>query len=1172
MSAHAEPVKGEASFSAAQGFARLVLTLEQDIESEVVTAGSVLVIRFKQPIDVPVDKLSEAVPDYVGSARRDPDGTAIRLALNRKVTVNSMTAGERLFIDLLPEGWKGPPPGLPQELVRELAERARVAERMLREQKTMAEVKKRPAVRVRASVQPTFVRFVFELPEGVNVSSALEEKKLSLVFAPTLTFDLSEAKLVAPSGVASIEQKTGNEFATVTFGTIGEVDVHSFRDDRNYVVDIGFDPPGKASTLSTPMLETKPAAPSTLKTHEAPQASPVPEKLGAVPPNPSESAVHDKAQLAVANSEASAPAPQPEAVRPEPKVLPATMTEARQEHPAPASERPAPESIPAPPNANAAVAPSVNAATHDDGLTVIAKYNSDGLRLTFPFKEAKSVALFRRSDYFWLVVDDLQPIVTDAIRREGSSIVSDISTQKLDKGQAIRLRLNRPQLASLATDGTALIVTLADTMQTPSLSLSALRNMSDPARAQVAVALPNPATIHKLSDSEAGDVLQVITAPLPARGLIRRQDFVEFSLLESIHGVVVQSNADDLTVNTSADAVVLSRPGGLTLSSADMASRRSSSGPRPMFDVTQWRENHDSVFNNRLDELINAVSQASGDKKIAASIDLSRFYLAQGFYPEAKGAVDVVLADTKPGSEDPAALIIHGVASILSGQPEIGLKDFNAPVLGRGYDLQAWKGLAYASQEKWPEAREIFKNAELSIAALPTGLQRVILAAAMRASLKVRDYGGAAARINDLDVVGITPELQPSIAVMRAQLAEALGRETDALSEYRDVALSSDAKSAAEARLYEIALRRKRGEISPEDALQGLETLAVTWRGDAIELETLHQLARIYEASGKYGMALAAARLATLMAPNADVSRQMQDETSELFSQLFLDNKGDGMQPIEALGLFYEYRELTPIGRRGDEMIRKLAERLVNIDLLDQAAELLQYQVDHRLEGAARAQVATRLATIYLMNRKPDRALDTLHTTRVSDLAGELRQQRMLLEARAQSDIGRHDLALDIIANLDGREVQRLRSDIHWAARRWRESAEQIELYYGDRWKDFTPLNAVEKSDIVRAAVGYALAEDAIGLGRFREKYEPKMTDPSDRAAFDLASKPIATTSVDFARIAKMAAGVDTLDGFLRDMKSRFPEKSAKMVAPADPDNTGALRAPVRERRASVLH
>jgi hypothetical protein len=212
---------------------------------------------------------------------------------------------------------------------------------------------------------------------------------------------------------------------------------------------------------------------------------------------------------------------------------------------------------------------------------------------------------------------------------------------------------------------------------------------------------------------------------------------------------------------------------------------------------------------------------------------------------------------------------------------------------------------------------------------------------------------------------------------------------------------------------------------------------------------------------------------------------------------------------------------------------------------------------------------------VYLTNRKPDRAISALRTTRIADLSGELRQQRLLLEARAQSDVGRHDLALDIISNIGGREATRLRSDIYWAARRWREASEQIELYHGERWRDFKPLNAVEKGDVIRAVVGYALAEDVIGLARFREKYAPLMSGDDDRAAFETASKPAGASSAEFGTIAKMAASVDTLDGFLREMKARFPDGSARAPLPpeapkADPSPTGSLPAIVGLKRVSA--
>ena len=255
-------VKGEATFSSSGGYARLVLKLAEDVESDVITAGSIIVIRFKRPVDIPVDKLSDAVPDYVGSARRDPDGSAIRLSLARRATINTMTAGERIFVDFLPDSWTGPPPTLPADVIRELAARARAAERALRAQLAVAATKKKPPVRVRASVQPTFVRFVFEMPNGVNVSSVLNDQKLTLQFNNVLAFDLADAKVAAPPNIASITQRTDGDSSAVDIVLIGEVDVHSFREEKNYVIDVAFQQADKpaAEQAQAPAAAHAPAA------------------------------------------------------------------------------------------------------------------------------------------------------------------------------------------------------------------------------------------------------------------------------------------------------------------------------------------------------------------------------------------------------------------------------------------------------------------------------------------------------------------------------------------------------------------------------------------------------------------------------------------------------------------------------------------------------------------------------------------------------------------------------------------------------------------------------------------------------------------------------------------------------------------------------------------------
>ena len=118
-----------------------------------------------------------------------------------------------------------------------------------------------------------------------------------------------------------------------------------------------------------------------------------------------------------------------------------------------------------------------------------------------------------------------------------------------------------------------------------------------------------------------------------------------------------------------------------------------------------------------------------------------------------------------------------------------------------------WKALAFARQEKWADAREKFKNVEFAIAALPIELQRIVTTDAMRASLEVKDYAGAAKRRSDLEVIGIPAEMKPAIAVLRGRLAEALGHDKDALDEYRLAIESTDRPAAAEAKLLEIVLR-----------------------------------------------------------------------------------------------------------------------------------------------------------------------------------------------------------------------------------------------------------------------------------------------------------------------------------------------------------------------------
>ena len=276
-----------------------------------------------------------------------------------------------------------------------------------------------------------------------------------------------------------------------------------------------------------------------------------------------------------------------------------------------------------------------------------------------------------------------------------------------------------------------------------------------------------------------------------------------------------------------------------------------------------------------------------------------------------------------------------------------------------------------------------------------------------------------------------------------------------------------------------VTLALAEGAMQPDEGIARLETLAVAWRGDEIEAGALGQLGTLYAGAGRWRDAFTAARRASRIFPDHDLTRALHEDTGRLFEDLFLSGKGESLARVDALALYFDFKEFTPIGRRGDEIVRRLSDRLVELDLLDQAGDLLWHQVEHRLSGAARATVAARLATVRLMDGKPQAALQTIQATRLPELPAAIKRARILLEARALSDLSRTDLALDVIAGESGPEIDRLRADILWTGRRWRDAGEEHERLVGTRWQDSEALGDRERRDVLRAAIAYSLADEA---------------------------------------------------------------------------------------------
>src|SRR5262245_694833 len=338
-----DQIKGEVKAIADGGFVRLLFHFDQAVESNVRVSGAIIVINFKKPVAVAVEKLSSGASGLISVARRDPDGGAIRIALAQKVKVNTIAAAERLYVDLLPDNWNGPTPGLPQEVIDELVRRAREAESQLHQQKIADKQKKPPTVRVKVAAQPTFVRYTFTMPGTVNVVPERADGRFTLNFDQQVNWDLADAKASLPPTVKSIESEVDFDTVLVVFTLNGTPPVRTFREERSVIVDIGVD--GAAKPKPTEGSAKQPSVAEVSPTIAPPQTAPAKD---AAP-------IESKSPAPVAASPA------------EVEARPAQVPQTAKEQPKPAETSPLREAqAPAPPaEANAPPPPAASAHSAD---------------------------------------------------------------------------------------------------------------------------------------------------------------------------------------------------------------------------------------------------------------------------------------------------------------------------------------------------------------------------------------------------------------------------------------------------------------------------------------------------------------------------------------------------------------------------------------------------------------------------------------------------------------------------------------------------------------------------------------------------------------------------------------------------------------------------------------
>ena len=784
------------------------------------------------------------------------------------------------------------------------------------------------------------------------------------------------------------------------------------------------------------------------------------------------------------------------------------------------------------------------AASVQTGLTPTVTSIGPTVRISFPFDQDTAAAVFRRGDVIWMLFETAATINRPATSDALATIASNFEVIPAGDIQVVRLDLATEGLATLGSEGRSWVLSIGDVLLNATEPVAFNRVRDEEGRFRMTADLRRPSRVHQFRDPIVGDVLQVVTAFPPSRGLVRNQRFVDFAALRSIHGLVLKPFNDDIDVSIEGEGALIEAANGLTLSPLDHARRLESNGAAEFrgsfIELSAAREDNPVKFVERREQLIARAAETEGRLRDVARLDLAQFFIANQYAPEAIGVLNVLDAELRTQDLRKRIKLTHGIADVLAFRPNDALATLNDEAYAGEVDAVMWRSIAKVQAADFTGARLDALAAEGVIASYPTWVQTRFLLSGIQAALEARDMDMASRYLGMVEFAKLDPEEVSVYQLMQGRLAEAESRVDEALDTYGQVIAADFRPTRAEAVYRTLHLLDQEGRLDLAKATETLSAEVLLWRGDGLESEMQKFLAELYFRNKDYRYGFETVKQAVAYYPESPAIDGLMKQAGEIFSDLYLNGRADELGDVEALTLYYDFRELTPPGQRGDEMIRNLARRLVKVDLLQQAGDLLEYQIDSRLKGIAQAQIAADLAVIRIADRDPEGALRALGRTRLAELPPLLERQRRILEARALIDAGRQELAIDLLSRVEGRDADLLRVDGYWKSKNYSVAAELIEVVYA-LGAAAVPLTQEDRMNIIKAGVGFVMAGDPLGLSRLRSKFGEQMAQSAEWPMFNFVTGEVAASGVEFAKVAHEISGIDSLNAFLstyRDMYS----------------------------------
>jgi len=1079
------------------GYGRLVFDWPKPVRFEAALNGNQLVVRFDETLAIDTNAAAlRRLDGYLAHPVLAPDHRSITFDLVRPVDLRSFQNERSAVIDL-----RDAPGSLPPR-AQASAEAAAPASAPAAPAADDRSARRAAVVPVRVGEHDDFTRLRFDWPQSVDYKVDSDAGRVTIAFNRPAQIDLAALRGALPRAIG--EPVLSSDGSSLAFNIPRTAQLRHFRSGLAVVLDV-MAPPNAAPVAGTPAAPGPTAA---LAAAPVP-AAPVPAAPVAAPPAPA--------------APVSAAAPPPAG---------SSLSIAAAAAPAAPDVRP-PEMRPVDANAPTVVV------THAGG------------RIRVGWRQPPAAALFVRGNQAYMLFDKPARFDVSAFNpanRKPHERMAPPDVLDVDGGSGLRFTIPAGLTPQPLRENDAWVLTLRNEARRPQSAATLTVETANPMGPRIAVAMSGAESLLTFTDPERGEPLKVVPVRTSGLGVDPGRQFAQFDVLPSLQGVVVLARADGISVRQTASNILIGDNQSLVMSRS--ASAPTGRGVAAAFDFQRWLAS-DVDFTETRQALQRADAEAvmTGDpmRLASARFELAQFFLARGHAADAVGMLDLIAADNPRYAVDPQLKALRGAARVMLDEGRGASADLGDKALDGDVTAMLWRGAALGLLGKWTEADQAFRRAGQVPTGYPPAIRQHLLLLAAEASLETGDSGRVRALLDNLMRGNVPAATRTRADYLRARALIAADDRRGALPILRRLADSGEPWARAHGEFLLVDQQLADNAITPAEAVERLDKLRFVWNGDTLEYRLLRRLGELELQYGDMRQGLTRLREAVEHFPDHQENAAIKARMTDAFAGVYDENGPRKLPPLTALALYDDFRDLTPPGARGDKMIQNLADRLVQMDLLDRAGELLDFQLKNRLHGVDKARVGARLAVVRLLDRQPKAAIAALDdSAETAKLPPNLEAERLHLRARALSETGDAAGALALLEGDTGADADQLRAEIYVKTQNWSKAAQTLDRLVGDAGQG--AFDAARRRQVLNLAVAYALAGDAEGLRSVRDRFGDKMNSGATKDAFNLVTSITEGGAITDAALSARFADLQEFQQFMKGYQQKLRSTSLSAI------------------------